>query len=238
MNINLWSSPRNVSTALMYSFAQHPRVAVVDEPLYAHYLLRTDSPAVHPGREEIIASQRTDRKKLVDELLRDDAERVRVFKQMTHHLIQLDWSFLPQMKNVLLIRDPRRILASYTKVIENPTISDVGYDLQGKLFDYLVANDALHAIVDTRRLLTDPEDTLRQLCERLDLKFDPAMLQWSAGARPEDGVWAKHWYGNVHQSTEFAPYEEKIVGLSDELEALAERCMPDYERMLGSQFLV
>ena len=31
--ICLWSGPRNVSTALMYSFAQNEHVAVIDEPL-------------------------------------------------------------------------------------------------------------------------------------------------------------------------------------------------------------
>ena len=38
LRIQLWSGPRNVSTALMYSFAQRPDTRVVDEPLYAHYL--------------------------------------------------------------------------------------------------------------------------------------------------------------------------------------------------------
>ena len=35
--ICLWASPRNISTALMYSFAQRSDVKVLDEP-YAHYL--------------------------------------------------------------------------------------------------------------------------------------------------------------------------------------------------------
>ena len=39
--ICLWSSPRNISTALMYSFAQREDTEVVDEALYAHYLLQS-----------------------------------------------------------------------------------------------------------------------------------------------------------------------------------------------------
>ena len=46
--ICLWSGPRNVSTALMYSFAQRNDVRVVDEPLYGHYLKVTG--AQHRGR--------------------------------------------------------------------------------------------------------------------------------------------------------------------------------------------
>ena len=35
MRIALWSGPRNVSTALMYSFRQRPDTTVIDEPLYS-----------------------------------------------------------------------------------------------------------------------------------------------------------------------------------------------------------
>ncbi|MGD8481270.1 MAG: sulfotransferase family protein, partial [Gammaproteobacteria bacterium] len=45
----MWSGPRNVSTAMMYSFAQRPDTRVLDEPLYGHYL--KSSGARHPGRE-------------------------------------------------------------------------------------------------------------------------------------------------------------------------------------------
>ncbi len=40
--------PANVSTALMYSFAQRDDTRVVDEPLYGHYLRVSD--AAHPAR--------------------------------------------------------------------------------------------------------------------------------------------------------------------------------------------
>ena len=38
VRICLWSGPRTISTALMYSFAQRSDCSVFDEPLYAHYL--------------------------------------------------------------------------------------------------------------------------------------------------------------------------------------------------------
>ncbi len=38
LRIHVWSGPRNVSTALMYSFAQRADTRVVDDPRYAHYL--------------------------------------------------------------------------------------------------------------------------------------------------------------------------------------------------------
>ena len=53
--ICLWSCPRNVSTALMYSFRSRLDTIVFDEPLYAHYLKVSNSN--HPGREEVLDTQ-------------------------------------------------------------------------------------------------------------------------------------------------------------------------------------
>jgi len=120
--INLWSSPRNISTALMYSFAQRPDTTVVDEPLYAHYLTHQRTEANHPGRDEILASQDADGNKVVDYMLSNDYGREAVvFKQMTHHLVEIDPDFLRKMDNVLLIRDPRAILNSFSKVVNKVT---------------------------------------------------------------------------------------------------------------------
>ena len=41
MNIDMWSGPRNLSTAMMYSFGARADCAVWDEPFYAAYLSLT-----------------------------------------------------------------------------------------------------------------------------------------------------------------------------------------------------
>lgn len=233
--INLWSSPRNISTALMYSFAQRTDARVVDEPLYAHYLLHQKTEADHPGREEILAAQENDGELVVRRLLHQDYGRPAViFKQMTHHLTQLDTAFLGEMTNVLLIRDPRAILASFSKVVEAVTANDIGIPQQHELFRMLTATGTPPVIIDARRLLLQPERVLRQLCEHLDLPWEEKMLQWPAGARPEDGVWAPHWYANVHRSTGFQPYVEKEITLSPYLEGIAEECLPLYRELLNA----
>lgn len=230
--INIWSSPRNVSTALMYSFAQRRDTTVVDEPLYAHYLAHTASEAEHPGREEVLRSQETDGEKVTRTVFfAEYPTPVVVFKQMAHHLIRLERSFLYRMDNVLLIRDPRHIIGSYAKVIPNPTIDDIGLAIQYELYRQLEARGRLAAIVDAGELLQGPENVLRQLCGRLGLPFSPEMLYWPAGGRPEDGAWAPYWYHAVHQSTGFLPYREKEVSLPPRLEELAATCRPYYEEM-------
>ncbi len=230
--INLWSSPRNVSTALMYSFAQRQDTTVVDEPLYAHYLTKTNSAAQHPVAEEIIEHQENDGEKVIDEVIFGSYERpVVIFKQMTHHFIELSKDFLKETVNVLLIRDPRAIIASYSKIIPNPQIDDIGVRKQLELYEELQQVGTLAAILEARELLLNPEVVLQRLCARLGLEFDPHMLYWDAGPRPEDGIWADHWYANVHRSTGFQPYVEKEIQLSKELEELALSCLPYYQRL-------
>lgn len=238
--INLWSSPRNLSTAMMYSFAQREDTRVVDEPLYAHYLLNIPTEAEHPGREEVLASQLNDGQQVVDQVLLGEYEEpVVVFKQMTHHLIELDRSFLRKMDNVLLIRDPLDIIASYSKVITNPTITDIGIGMQYELCRQLEAMGRLTAVVDIRQLLRHPEEVLRILCEeKLGIPFDPRVLSWEAGPRPEDGVWAKYWYKNVHHSTGFQAYQEKVHHLSLRQHVLAEECRPYYEYLMYHAIIV
>lgn len=231
--INLWSSPRNISTALMYSFAQRPDAAVVDEPLYAHYLRRQTTEADHPGQEEILASQNVNGREVVDQLLGHDyGKDVVVFKQMTHHLVELERGFLSGMQNVLLIRDPRAILNSFSKVVKKVTAEDIGIPQQHRLFRELKAADALTAVIDARLLLLNPEGVLEQLCQRLDIPFTASMLRWEAGARPEDGVWAKYWYANVHKSVGFQPWQQKHYDLSPALARIASACQQAYEEML------
>jgi hypothetical protein len=67
-----------------------------------------------------------------------------------------------------------------------------------------------------------------------DPRVDPAMLSWPAGPRPEDGVWAKYWYDNVHKSTGFAPYRPKTEPFPAELRPLLQDCMPLYRELHGA----
>ncbi len=228
--INIWSSPRNISTAFMYSFAQRNDMTVVDEPLYAHYLKATD--VEHPGKNEILASQSQVAKDVIENvILKTYPTPYSLHKQMTHHLVDMDWDFMRDCKNILLIRNPREIIASYAKVIPYPKMRDVGIRKQMELYQYLKKYHALHGIVDTNELLKHPQKVLRQLCSQLDIPFDMCMLEWGKGARPEDGVWAKYWYSNVHQSTGFQPYQAKHPILTEELESLAKQCMPYYDEL-------
>lgn len=228
--IQLWSGPRNVSTALMYSFAQRADTRVWDEPLYAHYLRVTGLD--HPGRVETLARYQTDGERVIEEMLHGDWDRPwLVCKQMGHHLIDLREDWLEKCENLFLIRHPAEVIHSFSKVIPQPTLLDIGIERQWQLFQRLQAREFSPLVVDGNEILKDPAGVLAQVCERLGMPVDPAMLQWQAGPRPEDGSWAKYWYHRVHASTGFAAYEPRPHTVREDLVPLLEAALPSYEAL-------
>lgn len=228
--ICLWSGPRNVSTALMYAFAQRSDTEVVDEPLYAHYLHNTDRATAHPGTAEVMAAMSADGDEVIREVILGRCEKPVLFmKQMAHHLIHIDRGFLRETRNVFLIRDPREMLPSLMKVIGKPTLADTGLKIQHDLLLALRDVGQAPPILDARLLLEDPAGVLRELCERLGLRFESGMLSWRAGGNAADGVWAKYWYANVHRSTGFVPYRPKSEPFPAELEDILAVCSGYYD---------
>ncbi|HXQ33882.1 MAG TPA: hypothetical protein VN843_07715 [Anaerolineales bacterium] len=230
--ICLWSGPRNVSTALMYSFAQRDDTSVFDEPLYAHYLSKTPARKYHPGAEEVIATMENDGQKVVDDLILGDHDTpVVFFKHMTHHLHGLDLGFLDQTVNILLTRDPVEMLPSYAAWVEAPTLGDVGYALHLELLHHLQSRGQNPPVLDSKQVLLNPQKVLNELCKRIGIPFQEAMLSWTAGGRPEDGSWAKYWYKSVHESTGFGEYVKKSTPFPKQLEPLLVECIPYYEQL-------
>ncbi len=226
----LWSGPRNVSTALMYSFNQRADTQVVDEPLYGHYLRVTG--ADHPGRAEVMNAVDCDGERVVREIVLGPCERSVSFqKHMAHHLVELDRSFLTKTTNVLLIRDPAEVVVTLAKQLAAPTLGDVGIAVQAQLLAQLCAKGQSPVVLDAKELLLDPEGVLRQLCEQTGIPWDGAMLSWPSGPKSCDGVWAPHWYENVHRSTGFEAWRPRVPATAPHLTRLIEECRPHYERL-------
>ena len=125
LRINCWSGPRNISTSFMYAFRQRDDTTVFDEPIYAHYLRATGRE--HPGRDEVLASQDPDGEAVVrDLILGEHPTPVVFFKQMAQHVVQLDRAFLGRCRNLLLIRDPERVITSFAKNVPDVNVADTG----------------------------------------------------------------------------------------------------------------
>ena len=228
----LWSGPRNVSTALMYSFAQRPDTRVVDEPLYGHYLRTTG--ADHPGGTEVMRTMNCDGNSVMQDLLDNEVrdKPILFIKHMAHHLIDLNHSFLEKTQNAFLIRDPKDMLPSLTIQLPQAGLVDTGLRRQWQLVQDLRAIGQSPAIIDSRELLRDPAGVVAAFCQQIDIEYLPAMLNWPAGPIAEDGIWAKHWYHSVHRSTGFANYVAKD-DFPENLLPLLNQCQPYYDKLFA-----
>ena len=232
VRIAMWSGPRNLSTAMMRSFGSRTDTQCIDEPFYAAYLALTG--LNHPMREEILAAYSTDPVAVAFNLAHGPAGGAVVYqKHMTHHMVPgIPRHWMRGVINAFLIRHPARVLASYARKMESVSLDAIGFTQQADLFD-LAADlcGATPTVIDSEDILRDPAGSISTLCERVGIPFDRAMLSWKAGPRPEDGVWAPHWYDAVLDSTGFAPLAGDIPELPDSLKPVLEQALPIYDRL-------
>ena len=233
VRIAMWSGPRNISTAMMRAWGNRPDTFVIDEPFYAYYLRATGKQ--HPGANEIIASSDTDWANVVAQLTGPIPKARRIFfqKQMAHHLLpEVEREWLGAVTNCFLIRDPREVIASYIKKREEPALHDLGFVQQAEIFSFVrTRTGSIPPVIDAKDVLDNPERMLRLLCEAVGVEFSKSMLSWPPGLRETDGIWARHWYGEVAKTTSFQPYRPRSARVPAHLQEIYDRCRECYERL-------
>jgi hypothetical protein len=234
VRIAMWSGPRNISTAMMRSWGNRTDTVVCDEPFYAHYLHATGRD--HPGAAEVIAAGETDWRKVVQQLIAEVPEGKPIFyqKQMTHHLLPpIDRTWLGAVTNCFLIRDPRDVIVSYIKKNNDPALEDVGFVQQAEIFDWVRTHSGtVPPVIDAHDVLENPRKILELLCDAIGVEFSESMLFWPPGLRETDGIWAKHWYGEVATSTTFRkPSARNPEPVPERLREICERSRECYARL-------
>lgn len=218
---------------MMRAWGNRDDTVVIDEPFYAYYLQATGID--HPCADDVIAIGETDWRKIVAQLTGQIANGKRIFfqKHMTHHLLpEIDRAWLEAVTNCFLIRNPREVINSYVKKREDPALEDLGFVQQTEIFDFVRKHTtAVPPVVDARDVLENPEGTLRLLCKAVGIDFGKSMLSWPPGLRETDGIWAKHWYGEVAKSTSFQPYHATRSEVPTRLNAIYQRCRDCYEQL-------
>jgi hypothetical protein len=231
--IAMWSGPRNISTAMMRAWENRPDTTVMDEPFYAFYLRQTGKE--HPGAAEIMAHGEIDWRNVVQDLTHGPRPGCAIIyqKQMTHHLLpEVDRSWLGTVTNCFLIRDPREVIVSYMKRNGDPAVEDIGFVQQAEIFDTVrQLTGKTPPVIDARDVLQNPGKTLLSLCEAVGVDFDQTMLQWPAGPRDSDGVWARYWYDSVVTSTSFQPYRASSESVPERLREVEEQARGIYETL-------
>lgn len=234
IRIAMWSGPRNMSTTMMRSFGARPEAVCVDEPFYAAWLAAAGE--VHPMQEEILASQSSDPAVVARELLAPlpPGKTLQYQKQMTHHMLEsfpLDW--VSGVRHAFLVRHPGRVIASYTKKMDDVSLDAIGVPQQERLYREITERTGkAPPVVDSDQLLADPPEVLPRLCDALGIDWDPSMLGWAPGAKPEDGAWAPHWYDAVWKSSGFGPPPGERPVLEGKAADIEKEALESYERLL------
>jgi Sulfotransferase domain len=237
MKIAMWSGPRNISTAMMYSFASRADAAVIDEPFYGAFLKSTGEP--HPGANEVIADMDCNWQSVAATMCGPvpDNKKIWYQKHMPHHMVgDVDIMDFPDHTHAFLIRDPDLVVASYAVKNDLREPQFLGYEQQ---MDYhkRISDKLGRAapVMDSNAILANPEGQMMALCHAIGISWDLAMLNWKNGGHAADGIWAKHWYNAVWNSTGFGaptPFTE----LSDEARRISDACRADYEYLYAYCF--
>ena len=229
--IAMWSGPRNLSTAMMRSFENRKDTVVFDEPFYAHYLSVTK--LNHPGRDQILDFQSTNWNEVVEKCTNTSFHDKKLCyqKHMAQHNLQgFDISWIKDVQNCILIRDPKCVIASYGKKLPIEDERHLGYIQQAEIIEFLEKERGITPpIIDADDILKNPESMMKKLCNVLDIDFYKSMLRWPAGARDSDGVWGAYWYEGVYESTGFKPYTKKEVTIDQKLADFYEKCKKHYD---------
>ena len=231
MIINMWSGPRNISTAIMRSFENRKDTLVIDEPFYAYYLKKTN--LKHPMYKEIISSYENDPKKIIKEILKKNDNKLIFIKHMSHHIdndINLEW--ILKTRNFFLIRDPKKVINSYIKNNKLYSINDLGLLELYNIFKFLKSiknNNPI--IINTNKLLANPKKILMKLCRKLDIQFDNSMLSWKKGKRSSDGIWSDIWYKNVINSTKFDKEINNEINIPNKYNEILDQCLEIYSNL-------
>ena len=230
--IAMWSGPRNLSTALMRSFASRNDCSVVDEPFYAAYLKATG--LNHPMKDLILRSYNSDPEDVIEHCTQSEvATKIQFQKHMTHHMLAMfDRSFVHLLSNAFLIRSPEKVVKSFGKKIVDFSLTDLGYIQQSELFDMICDQTGrTPPVIDADDLCANPKTVLSTLCSKLEIRYSDQMLSWDSGPHSYDGVWGSYWYRSVNNSSKFKPLKPQLEPVSPLHKTIIDKAYPFFERL-------
>ena len=86
--------------------------------------------------------------------------------------------------------------------------------------------------------MKNPDQLLKLFCKKLGIPFYREMLKWPTGRRESDGIWGRHWYGKVEDSTGFHPYTEGKGDLPSKYQDIYSACLESYQQLYSHQITI
>ncbi|MBC6477584.1 MAG: sulfotransferase domain-containing protein [Hormoscilla sp. GM7CHS1pb] len=244
-HIAMWACPRSRSTAITRAFEQIDDCIIYDEPLYGCCFVNsfTDYDRLYYAPDYLSRYPDTNYSSIVKKLTGDlpEGKSFSFQKHMSNHLLpEFDKSWISQVKNFFLIRNPRETVLSYWQARTasgfawEESESRVCWEEHYQLFkeiENITGEKPL--VIDSGDLVKNPQKYLKVLCSKLGVKFSEKMLNW------------EHKKTNIlsWENTTFENFSEKVINstgilqesqeyinnIPDILEPCINKCMPFYE---------
>ena len=150
-------------------------------------------------------------------------------KHMSQHNLpgyNLEW--INKITNCILIRNPKDVIASFSKKFKLISSNQLGYKQQTVIYNLTKHNNKV-IIIDADDILKNTEYIIKKLCYKLKIPFYKQMLSWPKGKRQSDGIWSRYWYKEVELSTGFNCYSNNKNTLFKDYYSIYLDCMDDYE---------
>ena len=112
-------------------------------------------------------------------------------------------------------------------------IYELGYIQQYKIVKFLLDIDKSFIVIDSFDLLNNPKKVLSNWCNKINIDFSDSMLSWEKGSHESDGIWWKHWYDNVIETTGFQKYQKKDINIENKYDSIYNESMEYYNYLKG-----
>lgn len=221
----LWAHPRSRSTALERMMMERGDVTVLHEPLVS---------LLDDGRVSIVDGPVLD--SVADVIGYAKSLPGTVFvKDTTEHRYtdHLTPALAEGITHTFVVREPSAAIASHVAVKPDASRSDIGYEYQFLVFEFVRALTGREPVVlDSDWLVRDPEAAVRAYCDAIGLPYKPEAMRWQAGDRPE---WERtaRWHVTAGQTSGFLTAPPREVELTGHLRDYHDFHRPFYDRMLA-----
>ena len=129
---------------------------------------------IHTTNDEVVSLKLVD--KIISDIFSTKNCEVLFLKNMAHHHQEMKLDFLEDMTNLFLVRNPHQLIASFSQVIDSPTMQDIGLEKSWELFN--IVKEQNPVVLDSAEILKNPRELLKKLCDKLRIEFYDDMLSW------------------------------------------------------------
>jgi hypothetical protein len=232
--IALWAVPRSISTAFERYFVERGDFEVLHEPFGESYYFSEERRSGRYPSEEIKPDNDYD--SVLAEVLKPREKRV-FFKDMAYHargIVEKEGEeVLSRFVNTFIVRDPKYVITSLSKMWPDFTLEEAGYDDMYDFFRIATGSGQEAVVVDAMTFTEDPEGVMEAYCGKVGVSFEKGYLSWEAKKVRQWESW-DGWHEAAEESTGIKPATRKDPDLSGRLFEVYEKCLPAYYKLSAS----